>query len=308
MLTLFSIPKPFRGHIGVIQTNAIHSWTRLQPRPEIILLGDEAGTPEIARELGLRHIPTIERNEYGTPLVNSVFYVGQAAASHPLICYINADIILLSSFMRAVQFLSRQMQGTDFLAVGQRWNVELNEVLDFHTPTWESDLMAYVTKYGELHPPSGIDYFLTPKGFWRNIPPFALGRSRWDNWLIYSARARKVPVVDITPVAMVVHQQHDYSHMPDGLMWIKKGPEAKLNWQLRGGVRGLYTTLDATHILTQQGLRSVPITRHLAGSLCRVKAAATYILTHTFYPWSYPLILTVKLIRASMNALDKLVR
>ena len=41
MLTIFSTPKPFRGHIGVIQRNAIESWKRIHPDVEIILFGDE---------------------------------------------------------------------------------------------------------------------------------------------------------------------------------------------------------------------------------------------------------------------------
>ena len=41
MITIFSTPKPFRGHIGVIQRNALKSWTLLHPDVEMILFGDE---------------------------------------------------------------------------------------------------------------------------------------------------------------------------------------------------------------------------------------------------------------------------
>ena len=51
MFTIFTIPKPFQGHIGTIQRNAIQSWTLLHPRPEIILFGSEAGTAQVAAEL-----------------------------------------------------------------------------------------------------------------------------------------------------------------------------------------------------------------------------------------------------------------
>jgi hypothetical protein len=69
MLTLFTVPKAFKEHINNIQLNAILSWMSLRPRPEIILFGDDEGTPEVAEELGLRHVPEIACNEYGTPLV-----------------------------------------------------------------------------------------------------------------------------------------------------------------------------------------------------------------------------------------------
>src|SRR6266853_4649960 len=47
VLTIFASAKPFHGHTGVIQRNAIASWTRLRPRPEIILFGNEPGVAEI---------------------------------------------------------------------------------------------------------------------------------------------------------------------------------------------------------------------------------------------------------------------
>ena len=77
MLTLFAIPKNFRGHIATIQRNAIASWTRLIPRPEIFLFGGEEGTAEIAHELGLRHFPEVARNEFGTPGLGKIPYASR---------------------------------------------------------------------------------------------------------------------------------------------------------------------------------------------------------------------------------------
>ena len=48
MLTIFSIPKPFIGHVGVIQMNALRSWTFLDPKCEIVIFGDEPGIAEAA--------------------------------------------------------------------------------------------------------------------------------------------------------------------------------------------------------------------------------------------------------------------
>ena len=46
MLTIFSVPKPFRAYRND-SANAIHSWTLLAPRPEIILLGDDEGAARL---------------------------------------------------------------------------------------------------------------------------------------------------------------------------------------------------------------------------------------------------------------------
>ena len=72
MLTIVSSPKPFEGHIGLIQRNAIGSWVRLSPRPQIILFGSSAGTKEVAAEFGLEHVPSVEVNEFGTPHLRGV--------------------------------------------------------------------------------------------------------------------------------------------------------------------------------------------------------------------------------------------
>lgn len=53
MLTLFTTAKPFRGHDGIIQWNALKSWALLRPSVEVILFGDEEGAAKTAEELGL---------------------------------------------------------------------------------------------------------------------------------------------------------------------------------------------------------------------------------------------------------------
>ena len=73
MLTLFSTPKPFMGHIDVIQRNAILSWQQLHPEIEVILVGDDAGTATVCQELGIRHIAEVRRNKYGTKYLASIY-------------------------------------------------------------------------------------------------------------------------------------------------------------------------------------------------------------------------------------------
>jgi len=42
MLTLFTVPKAFVGHIGLIQRNAIRSWQACVPDAQIMLFGCDA--------------------------------------------------------------------------------------------------------------------------------------------------------------------------------------------------------------------------------------------------------------------------
>ncbi len=258
-ITIFTTPKAFRDHLAIIQRNAIRSWTLLPAVGEIMLLGDSEGTAAVAQEFGVRHIPQVACNEYGTPLLNSLFESAQAAASFPVLAYVNADIILLDDFAAAVQRISPPR----FLMVGQRWDLDLNRPWDFTSPEWEARLHAYLAEHGNLHGATGIDYFVFPAGLWASIPPFAIGRTSWDNWLIYRARARGAAVVDATQAITAIHQNHDYSHVPGGSEKVWKGVEAQHNLELAGGQSRCFTLQDATHVLTPRGLESTLDREHL---------------------------------------------
>ena len=61
MITIFTTAKPFCGHSGVIQRNALESWKRLHADVEVILFENEEGAAEAARELGIRHVEKVRR-------------------------------------------------------------------------------------------------------------------------------------------------------------------------------------------------------------------------------------------------------
>ena len=256
MLTIFSVPKPFRGDIGVIQRNAIQSWLRLSPPCEVILFGNEEGTAQAAAELKARHEPNLLCNEYGTPLVSDLFEKAHELATQNLLCYVNSDIILLSDFLKALQRIPFKR----FLMVGQRWDVDLKAALDFEQPTWEALLRETVARHGTIHPPAGSDYFVFPHNEdIGKIPPFAIGRPGWDNWLIYRARELRIPVVDVTKVVTVIHQNHDYTHVFNQIGGESEGLEADRNRELMGGYERAFTLFDATHMMTQRAMRTVSV-------------------------------------------------
>lgn len=253
MLTIFTVPKPFEGHIGVIQRNAVGSWRALQPECQIFLCGNETGTAETAVSLGVDRIPEVERNSFGTPLLSSVFAAVEARARHALLCYVNADILLLSDFVDAARRMAAAR--TRFLMVGQRWDLDLTAHLDFASPRWEGDLRARVEREGTLHPPGGSDYFVYPRGTLGPLPPFAVGRPGWDNWMIYRARSLKWAVVDATESARIIHQNHAYGHVKQGSGDAWEGPEADRNRELIGAGERIFTLADVTHRLTPAGLK-----------------------------------------------------
>jgi hypothetical protein len=247
MITLFAIPKPMKGEFLRLQENAILSWLRLGFGVEILLFGGEEGVEKFARRTGIEHHREVARTEEGTPRVDDLFRQAESLATQPLIGYINADIILGHDFPSAVRALAEIRK--PFLAVGKRWDLDFEGTIDFSNPAWEDTLRRQVSERGTLHPPSGIDYFIYRRGLWGEIPPFAVGRTMWDNWLIWRARKRGAMVVDATDSIWAVHQNHGYNHHPQGSTGVWKGPEAERNERLAGGLRRFFTIDDATHRL-----------------------------------------------------------
>ena len=89
------------------------------------------------------------------------------------------------------------------------------------------------------------------------MPPFAIGRACFDNWLVWHARQGAI-VVDATADVVAAHQRHDYAHVDGGKEEAYYGEEAARNLELSGGKSRLYTLHDASHVLRGGRLRRNP--------------------------------------------------
>lgn len=243
-VTIFAIPKTFEGHIGIIQRNAIRSWAQLAGI-QILLLGDEPGTAAMAQEVGARHVPQIERNEFGTPYLNSCFDLAATESNTDLLAYVNADIILMNDFTRTVARIVTRRR--NFLLAGQRMDIDMGDSLAF-VEGWDLTLRNRAEQEGQLRGHWAIDYFVFRKGLYGKIPPFAIGRWAWDNWLLYEGIRRGAHLIDATPSILAVHQSHGYDHQGDLRQPQKTGPEATANRALAPEHTQWYSLLHATEI------------------------------------------------------------
>ncbi|HEY62601.1 MAG TPA: hypothetical protein G4N95_08110 [Anaerolineae bacterium] len=251
-LTIFSTPKPFtEPHINIIQRNAIKSWQQLGQDVEVILVGEEEGMDQIVKGFGVKHLPNVERNELGTPLVSSIFRLARDASTSPFLAYVNADILLFPGFLLVARQVAQQ--SSHFLILGQRWDLNVEELINFDED-WVARMRARVNRHGKYHAPSGSDYFIFPRDAFAEIPDFAIGRAGWDNWMIYHARQQGWLVIDATPSLMIVHQNHDYHHLPNGQPHYDL-EETKLNAALGGGMANMYITLDANRVFEDGRIR-----------------------------------------------------
>jgi hypothetical protein len=252
MLTIFTTPKPFLGHIKVIQYNALRSWKLLHPDVEVILFGDDEGASEAARAFCLRHEPYLQRNDLGMKRLDYMFGKAQSIARHGVLCYVNCDIILLSDFSQALQRVREQY--SKFLMVGHRWDTSVTEPIEFSGPDWADHIRQFALASNDQRNEWFIDYFAFARDVYHNdLPPFVIGTVRWDNWLIWKALNSRIPVVDVSRTVIAVHQNHDYSYHPDGKKGVFEGEEARRNFELAGGWKHLRNLSHATYELTDRG-------------------------------------------------------
>lgn len=251
-LTIFTAPKPFANpHIATIQRNAIQSWMHLGSDVEVLLVGEERGAAEVATQLGTRYLPDVRRNQWGTPLVSSIFELARQASQAPVLAYLNADIMVLPGFLSAARQVASQAE--KFLIVGRRWDLDVRQKLEFN-PDWAERLQDQVKARGRLHGLAGSDYFVFPRPLLADMPDFAVGRAGWDNWVIYEARRSGWMVIDGTPALVVIHQDHDYGHLPGGKAHYDL-EESQLNAALGGGRSKMYTVLDTNKVLINGQIR-----------------------------------------------------
>jgi len=240
-LTIFTSPKPFTNpHIAVIQRNAIRSWVELGDEVQVILFGEEEGLAEVARELKVTHIPNVKRNSAGTPLLSDMFKSAQEISSAPIFAFVNADILLMRDFFESAIKVNDLCD--QYLMVGQRWDLDLTAPIDF-VNGWQPKVREQSLKQGVLHKPTGSDYFIFPRGCFTSIPDLAIGRAGWDNWMLYEARRQGWKLIDATQSIHIIHQNHDYSHLPGGQAHYHL-PESDENTRQAGGKRHIFLLQD----------------------------------------------------------------
>jgi hypothetical protein len=242
LITIFTAPKPFTDpHINLIQRNAIRSWVNLGGNVEILLISDEEGVADVAREMEVRHLPQVKCNRMGTPLISSMFELARMESESPFLAIVNTDILLFPNLISATQKVADELG--EFVIVGQRWDIDVREPLNYPR-NYFKELEELVRIRGSLHSQMGSDYFIFPRDCFMKIPEFAIGRAGWDNWMIFKARREGLKVVDATQDILIAHQNHDYSHLAGGQPHYRQ-PETKENVRLAGGEHTIFTLFDA---------------------------------------------------------------
>jgi hypothetical protein len=230
--TFFTIPKAFEGTVGIAQQNAISSWKKMA---NVIVFGDDAGVAEFAEKLSVDHVGEIEKNENGTPLVNSAFDAARDLATTPYLIYCNSDIILFDDFETAIRQLIELTYHDPFVAMGRRTTFAVDALIDFQDATRVADLRKNALDLGEPDSIVCKEFFVFPREMYQEMPSFAVGRGNWDNWVIHNAKTNQIPVISLSKQVLTLHQQHDHGHVKNRYTAYVCGAEAKRNQELANG-------------------------------------------------------------------------
>jgi hypothetical protein len=293
MLTFFTTAKPFVGHNNIIQRNALKSWTLMHPDAEVILFGNDEGAADVAKQLGIRHELDVERSLSGAVRADSLFAKAQEIARHDLLCYSNCDIVLPQEFCRALQVVVRC--GRPFLMVGRRWDTSVAEPIDFSEIDWGEKVVGRAKTDGVQRFYHNVDYFAFSRGLYREMPALVVGRTSWDHWMVWKALSQGTVVVDASESVCAVHQNHDYSHLPEGWKTVSTDEDAQRNFQLAGGRPHLRTIEDANYRLTEHGLVTKrfywmgPAKRRWRDVIRKVRGTLRMAVWHPFLDITRPL-------------------
>lgn len=254
-LTIFTAPKPFMDpHITAIQRNAIQSWMRLGEGVQVILMGKDAGVDTLAEEWNLLHVPDVATSGKGIPFIGDMFAKARQNSDSPVLAIVNADILLFPDFLLAAR--RARQQWAEFVLVGQRWDLDVTGLVDF-SAGWQERLHREREAHGTLHNPAGSDYFIFSRQAYPEVPDFTIGRAGWDNWMIHHARKQPWKILDATHDITIIHQNHDYSHLPGGKIHYHL-PESKKNVALGGGEHLLDNLTDLDEMLVDGKVQRRP--------------------------------------------------
>jgi hypothetical protein len=261
-LTMFSVLRPFpdgeadtdSDGLAKRQINAIRSWARLSPHVQLILFVERRDPilDRLANETGAE-VHVVVTADGSPPKLDEVFAAARRACKSRVLMYSNGDMIYFPALLEVAHRLANESSGP-FLAIGQRTGLDVGEQLDGNSSEAWSELELAARSKGKLASLVCKDFFLFPPELFSEMPPFRVGRGNWDNWMVWNARRKGIPVIDLTNQLLAVHQEHGYGHLAGG----RRGAylssrEARENRRLAGG-RHLLAGSTSEWELTEAGI------------------------------------------------------
>ena len=167
----------------------------------------------------------------------------------------------MQDFWRAFQ-IARSWRKR-FLLVGQRWDTDITEPIDFDRPNWADNLRQFALSKGFQQDAYWIDFFLFSKGVYSDMPPLLVGHCYWDNWMIWKALSSRVSVLDASRFLIPVHQNHGYNAAFGRIKGVPTDGLSMVNLELIGGRRHIRHIKSSTHAITSDGRIGLHLSRYV---------------------------------------------
>lgn len=216
-LTIVATPGPFVGSKRLDQENALVAWMDAGIS-QVIYLDNSLNVERVVADYSpvVTHIPDLDKDQYGTPYLRSLFSSAISRSENDYMVYVNSDVFLLGRLGKVINCLEtekhRTLAGRPVLVVARRLDVRREPLGTFSDEGWKLRVNALLENgfYDAKHP-CFIDVFLFDKrqGLFANLHPTMLGCTvyRWDNYLVDVAITSGI-LIDATAVLTPVHIHH----------------------------------------------------------------------------------------------------
>lgn len=241
-VVIISTFKPLIPEFIVEHTNSLQSWKRLRCKPKIVIIGDDQGVAELCANARVIHHPYVKKNNYGTPMINSIFEEGWKYVKDDDICvFVNGDIILTDSLCDTLDAFVNNFpdyaKRTYFMtAVRNNWYNFT--ALDFN----DAGLKSIPEKNLKRERPDGIDLFIHRKGTYLNIPDSGIAKFAYDTWLLLYAIDQFELCIDITETCQIIHHMGKWYQDNKACNRGVQSQELKENSQKLNGINCHYVT------------------------------------------------------------------
>lgn len=200
MITIYSTFRTFEiKEYNKIQRDALESWLKLDPRPEILILGNDPGTARVCKEYGVTHIDSVPVTRCGTPYLNAMIEMAEAYAANDIMLLLAGDVMIAQD---TIDVARKMKKLTDKFCVCARkkhveWNKGKKKFSFKKWATWQAG-----------------DYYMHTKGLFDGMPAFLIGRHLCEKYM-YRMACQANALVDATDRITVLHQSHPHFFRPE---------------------------------------------------------------------------------------------
>ena len=169
-------------------------------------------TPRIIEVCNSLGITNMTLNPFGLPYIGSMYHAAASLFDGAFYGYINADILLSTSFMEVLSFIESQRSShsrdTLIEVCHNAYNVRAPKLSAAMQPSdYDAATSSLLQKNKGQRGKSSVDLFILSSQF-RRFPfePMVIARSRIDTYMMYYALRNKGMLIDSGVAAISFHQ------------------------------------------------------------------------------------------------------